>query len=75
MPFFDYKCDSCGCEVDNKLVKSADQEVKCPKCKSLMRRLISGSRGFILRGEGFEKMHGKELIRAMEKNYGLEKTV
>ena len=40
MPFYDFKCDQCGHE-EEKLVRSKDTKVKCPKCDTLMKRLIS----------------------------------
>ncbi|MBU1998658.1 MAG: FmdB family zinc ribbon protein [Candidatus Omnitrophota bacterium] len=53
MPHYDYECTKC------KHAFEAFQNIKdkplfrCPKCKSKLRRLISGGVGIIFKGSGF----------------------
>ena len=75
MPFFDYACNKCGHKEIDKLVRRHDEEVKCSQCGEVMTKQACATAGWLLRGDGFHRMHGKELIRKMEKNYGLESTV
>lgn len=42
MPLFDYKCPSCG-KKTTELVKSYEQSVFCPDCKTQMERDYTGS--------------------------------
>ena len=72
---YDYKCSKCDHVEVDKLVKRTDEVVPCPECDTPMDRQVCATAGWLLRGEGFHRMHGKELIRAMEKKYGLEETV
>jgi putative FmdB family regulatory protein len=52
MPFFDYKCNSCG-TVSEVMVKSADSAVLCPVCGSATERQLSAPAGFKFKGGGF----------------------
>ncbi len=52
MPIYEYECEKCG-EVFEEWQKDfKDREVKCPKCNSPARRLISHT-SFILKGSGW----------------------
>ena len=53
MPFYEYRCDSCGHTFD-ALQKFSDEPLQlCPACKKPdLRKLISAS-GFRLKGEGW----------------------
>lgn len=53
MPFYEYRCDSCGHTFDT-LQKFSDEPLQlCPTCKKPdLRKLISAS-GFRLKGEGW----------------------
>ncbi len=42
MAFLQYKCPVCGKEFD-ELVKSSEQEVLCPECKTKAERCYSGA--------------------------------
>ena len=55
---YEYQCPSCNkCqEVDHKM--GEDPEIKCSKCNTRMKRIISGGSGFILNGNGWP---GKEI--------------
>lgn len=53
MPFYEYRCDSCG-HTFEALQKFSDESLQfCPACeKPELRKLISAS-GFRLKGEGW----------------------
>lgn len=38
--FIDLKCPSCGEEKIDEWVKTAKQEVKCPKCDTIMEKKL-----------------------------------
>ncbi len=51
MPTYEYRCEKCGkFEYDQRITE--DPLTKCPKCGSLVKRLISGS-GIVFKGSGF----------------------
>lgn len=53
MPIYEYRCESCGHELE-KLQKMSDAPLKdCPRCEQpQLRRLISAA-GFRLKGSGW----------------------
>jgi putative FmdB family regulatory protein len=53
MPIYEYRCDSCGHELE-KLQKLADEPLTdCPECgRATLKRLISAA-GFRLKGGGW----------------------
>jgi putative FmdB family regulatory protein len=53
MPFYEYRCDSCGHDFE-ALQKISDEPLKnCPACdKPDLRKLISAA-GFRLKGDGW----------------------
>ena len=55
MPTYEYQCGNCGfrCERVHKMTEEPLN--KCPKCGSIMRRLIAGGSGVIYKGKGFYK--------------------
>jgi len=54
MPTYDFKCEKCGHEEEDFVaISKRDDARECSKCKNLMIRLISCTKNFILRGEGF----------------------
>jgi len=53
VPIFDFKCDNCDTVVE-KLVKSAETELKCNKCGASMSRQV-GLSNFQLKGSGWFK--------------------
>ncbi len=53
MPTYEYECTSCG-HTFEKFQKISEKPVQtCPKCKGKVKRLISGSSSFILKGSGW----------------------
>lgn len=53
MPIYEYRCDSCGHELE-KLQRMSDEPLTdCPSCEeSALRRMISAA-GFRLKGSGW----------------------
>lgn len=53
MPIYEYRCSSCGFELEKLQRISEAQLTDCPECgKPALRRLISAS-GFRLKGSGW----------------------
>ena len=53
MPTYEYECQKCG-HLFERLQSITDKPLKrCPKCRSGVRRLISGGAGLIFKGSGF----------------------
>ena len=54
MPTYDYRCESCGHELEVFQRISEAPKRKCPRCKkSKLRRKIGGGAGFLFKGSGF----------------------
>ena len=53
MPLYDYVC-KCG-TTKEALVKTSLDEVWCPRCDSLMERIITTPSNFQLKGSGWFK--------------------
>ena len=52
MPFYEYKCDSCGHQFE-KLQRISDEPLKeCEKCGAAVRRIIFPS-AIVYKGSGF----------------------
>ena len=52
MPFYEYKCDSCGHQFE-KLQRISDEPLKeCEKCGEAVRRIIFPS-AIVYKGSGF----------------------
>jgi len=60
MASYDYQCDKCG-EVEEHVHSMLETpEIKCPKCATVMHRVITASfGGFILKG-GSPAIHDRE---------------
>ena len=60
MPFYEYRCEKCGHELE-KLQKMSDPKlVDCPQCKEpALRKLISAV-GFRLKGSGWYETDFKQ---------------
>ncbi len=41
MPTYEFRCDACGCKFEVKQGYNDKALVRCPKCKSICKRLIS----------------------------------
>jgi putative FmdB family regulatory protein len=53
MPIYKYRCSKCGKELrEIKPVREADEPMKCPDCKTEMKRIF-GTVKFDFRGDGF----------------------
>jgi len=54
MPTYEFTCEKCGhTDEDFRAISKRDEPMKCSKCKGLMTRLISATKNYILKGEGF----------------------
>jgi len=55
MPIYEYECTKCNYKF-GKRQSINDQPIEaCPQCQGKVRRVISKSTGFILKGSGFYK--------------------
>jgi putative FmdB family regulatory protein len=56
MPTYQYRCSSCGNELEIVQKMSDASLTVCPKCeKESFERVISAEGGFVLKGSGFYK--------------------
>ncbi len=53
MPTYEYECLSCKHRFEILQSITAKPKTKCPKCGKKLKKLISGSAGFIFKGPGF----------------------
>ena len=53
MPTYEYKCTKCGHTFEAFQSMNDKPLTRCPKCKSTVRRLMSGGMGVIFKGSGF----------------------
>jgi len=54
MPTYQYRCSSCGNELEIVQKMSDDSLTRCPKCeKETFERVITAEGGFVLKGSGF----------------------
>ncbi len=51
MPIYEYRCESCGHELE-ALVRSGKEPAACPECQGSLARKISRA-GIIFKGSGF----------------------
>ena len=53
MPTYEYECTKCKYTFE-EFQKITDEPLKkCPKCRSELRRIITGGVGLIFKGNGF----------------------
>jgi len=74
MPIYEYKCQSCGHELE-KLQRMNDERLKdCPKCgKAELQRLVSAA-GFRLKGAGWYETDFKKGDKKNLHDSGAEKS-
>ncbi len=54
MPTYEYECENCGNKLEDfRTISKRDEKTICSKCNSIMIRIISATKNYILRGEGF----------------------
>jgi len=53
MPTYEYECLSCKHKFEILQSITAKPKTKCPECGKKLKKLISGSVGFIFKGAGF----------------------
>ena len=61
MPTYDYLCDKC--EYQFEVFQSMkDEPVKnCPKCKSTVKKIITGGVGIIFKGSGWTQKGNSDI--------------
>jgi len=74
MPIYEYKCQSCGHELE-KLQRMNDERLKdCPECgKAELQRLVSAA-GFRLKGAGWYETDFKKGNKKNLHDSGAEKS-
>ncbi len=53
MPTYEYACDRCGHCFEKLQSITAPPLKRCPRCRSKVRRVISGGAGLVFKGAGF----------------------
>ncbi len=53
MPTYEYECKECGHVYEKSQTMSETPDSECPRCRGLVKRLISGGTGVIFKGSGF----------------------
>ena len=53
MPTYDYLCNTCATEFEERQRITAEPVAQCPKCGGRSHRLVSGGTGLIFKGSGF----------------------
>lgn len=57
MPHYDYQCIDEECnhifEVSLGVYELDNVEIKCPKCKKICKRNVSGGTGILFKGDGW----------------------
>ncbi len=53
MPTYEYQCLSCKHKFEILQGITEKPKIKCPKCGKKLKKLISGTAGFIFKGSGF----------------------
>jgi len=53
MPTYDYECTKCGHRFEYFQGMNDELLKKCPKCSSLLKRLMGAGAGVIFKGSGF----------------------
>ena len=53
MPTYDYRCNKCGHLFELFHGIKDETRKRCPKCRSLARRVPSGGVGLLFKGSGF----------------------
>ncbi len=53
MPTYEYECEKCGHRFEVFQSMKEPPRKRCPKCRSKVRRLMSGGAGMIFKGGGF----------------------
>jgi len=51
--FYDYVCDNCGEIKEEMHGINETPEILCDNCKIVMKKIVTGGSGFILKGNGW----------------------
>jgi len=82
MPIYDFKCPHCNHIVRDKFTKSWDEEVKCPRCRATLKKLIStGIAAIVFPADGVylehvspkgKRFHSRKEMKKYAKEHDLE---
>jgi putative FmdB family regulatory protein len=53
MPTYEYECTKCGHVFEKFHSISAEPPKRCPECRCLVKRRLSGGAGLLFKGSGF----------------------
>jgi putative FmdB family regulatory protein len=56
MPIYTYECENCG-RFEHQQPISEPAIEHCPQCGKIVRRVITGGMGFVLKGRGALASH------------------
>ena len=74
MPIYEYKCQSCGHELEKLQRMSDERLIDCPECgKAELHRLVSAA-GFRLKGAGWYETDFKKGSKKNLHDSGTEKS-
>lgn len=54
MPLFDFKCEKCGKEKGDVMVRASLDTLQCPSCGGSMIKQV-GKASFVLKGDSWAK--------------------
>lgn len=82
MPIYDFRCPNCSYLLKDRFTKSWDEEVKCSRCRAIMKKLISeGVVGKVFPAEGVylehvspkgKTFHSTKEMRDYEKKHNVD---
>lgn len=49
MPFYEYRCDSCGHQFERQQAMNEPAISECPTCRGPVHRVVTGGAGFIMK--------------------------
>lgn len=70
MPNYDYKCENCDTITEVFHSITAEPDLKCEKCGSPLKRMISAGAGLIFKGSGYYVTDSKTSCSKSEKSGG-----
>ncbi len=68
MPTYEYICENCGNHYDQFQGMNDDPLDQCPECGSIVKRVISGGTGFIMKDGGTRNLGDTKMKPACGQN-------